>query len=57
MDTERVNPNPPQRQLELLPEQTLGVPTPWALVVIPLSVAPEILSESQIWVQSQIFDL
>jgi hypothetical protein len=38
-----------------IPEQTLGVPTPWVLVVIPLSVAPEILSESQIRVESQIF--
>jgi hypothetical protein len=36
----------------LLPEQNSGVPTSWALVVIPLSVTPEILSESQIQVES-----
>jgi hypothetical protein len=40
-----------------LPEQTLGVLIQRALVVIPLSVAPEILSESQILVKSQIFGL
>jgi hypothetical protein len=36
-------------------DQTSGVPMPWALVVIPLLVALEILSESQIRVESQIF--
>jgi hypothetical protein len=38
-----------------LSEYTSGVPILWASVVIPLSVAPEILFESQIWVESQIF--
>jgi hypothetical protein len=40
---------------EPLPNQTSGVPTSWALVVIPLSLAPEILFESQIWIEYQIF--
>jgi hypothetical protein len=39
-----------------LPKLTLGVPTSWTLVVILLLVAPEILCESQIWVESQIFE-
>jgi hypothetical protein len=38
-----------------LPEQTSGLLIQWVLVVIPLSVAPEILSKSQIQVESQIF--
>jgi hypothetical protein len=38
-----------------LPEQTSGVLIQRALVVIPLSVAPEILSEWQIQVESQNF--
>jgi hypothetical protein len=38
-----------------LPEQSLGVLIQRALVVIPLLVAPDILSESPIRVKSQIF--
>jgi hypothetical protein len=38
-------------------DQNSGVPMSWALVVIPLSIAPEILSEMQITVESQIFNL